>query len=67
MSEEPKRLLTAKQLAEYLQVSAYTVARWKREYPDMPVIELPKGGLRFDLDEVKKWLADRKREDGGRV
>lgn len=52
------RLLTARQVADLLGVSAETVLRWTRR-GDLPAIRLPGGAIRFREDELDVWLADR--------
>ena len=57
-TEESKRLLTAKELAQILGVSQRTVLSY-RLYGRIPGIQLSGTTIRFDLDEV---LAALKRE-----
>jgi excisionase family DNA binding protein len=47
--------LTAAQLAELLQVSTRTVARWASSDPSMPVTRLG-GVVRFHRARVERWL-----------
>jgi excisionase family DNA binding protein len=54
------RLMTARQVAELLGVSAETILRWSRR-GELPAIRLPGGGLRFREDELEDWLATRAR------
>lgn len=53
-------LLTYKQLAEYLQLCEGTVRNWVSENY-IPSIKLrgKKGGVRFRLDRIQKWLDTR--------
>ena len=55
-----KELLTAKELASALKIkSIQTIYDWR--YEGLPaVIDKP---LRFDLDEVIKWLKSRSKKD----
>ena len=52
------RLLTARDVAELLGVSAETVLRWTRK-GKLPAIRLPGGALRFREAELEAWLAER--------
>lgn len=52
------RLITARELAGRLGVSSETVLRWARR-GDIPAIKLPGGGIRFDENEVERWLEER--------
>jgi len=54
------QLLTARQVAELLGVSAETVLRWTRR-GELRGYRLPgtaRGRLRFSLEEVDAWLAE---------
>jgi excisionase family DNA binding protein len=48
-------LLTARVLAEQLDVSAETVLRWARRR-EIPCLHLPGGAVRFREREVERWL-----------
>ncbi len=61
MSERARGLLTARQVAELLSVSTETVLRWVRR-GDLPGFRLPSGQLRFRLEAIEAWLADRTTE-----
>ena len=52
------RLLTAREVAAALGVSTETVLRWARR-GDLPGFRLPSGQLRFRLEAIESWLADR--------
>jgi excisionase family DNA binding protein len=52
------RLLTAREVADTLGVSAETVLRWMRR-GELPAIRLPGGAIRFREDELDGWLAER--------
>lgn len=52
------RLLTARALAEQLDVSAETVLRWARR-GELPSIHLPGGAVRFREQEIERWLEQR--------
>ena len=52
------RLLTARALAEQLDVSAETVLRWARRR-EIPSIHLPGGAVRFGEQEIARWLEER--------
>lgn len=49
-------LLTARRVAELLDVSAETVLRWTRD-GKLPAIRLPSGAIRYREDELDAWLA----------
>ena len=52
------RLLTARVVAERLDVSAETVLRWIRK-GELPAIRLPGGTVRIGEDELEAWLQER--------
>jgi excisionase family DNA binding protein len=52
------RLLTAREVAELLGVSAETVLRWTRR-GDLPAIRLPGGAIRYHPDAIDEWLLAR--------
>jgi excisionase family DNA binding protein len=52
------RLLTAREVAELLNVSTETVLRWARR-GDLPAVRMPgttRGRLRFRPDDVDAWI-----------
>ena len=51
-------LLTAREVAGLLGVSAETVLRWTRR-GDLPAIRLPGGAIRYREDDLDGWLAAR--------
>jgi excisionase family DNA binding protein len=51
-------LLTARQVADMLGVSAETVLRWTRK-GQLPAIRLPGGAVRFRPDDLDGWIAER--------
>lgn len=51
----PPRLLTARDLADLLGVSAETVLRWARR-GELPAFRLPGGAIRFREADVDAWL-----------
>ncbi len=51
-----KRLMTARYVADLLDVSAETILRWTRRGL-LPAIRLPSGQLRYDRDQLDAWLA----------
>jgi len=58
-------LLTAREVAELLGVSAETVLRWTRR-GELPAIRLPGGAIRYRETELDTWLATcSTRVDGG--
>lgn len=52
------RLLTARVVADMLDVSTETILRWTRR-GELPAIKLPGGAIRFRRDELEAWLEDR--------
>jgi excisionase family DNA binding protein len=51
-------LLTARAVAELLDVTPATVLRWTRQ-GSMPAITLPSGQLRYRSEELDVWLQGR--------
>ena len=51
-------LLTARQVADVLGVSAETVLRWTRR-GDLPAIRLPGGAIRFRETDIEARLEER--------
>lgn len=51
-------LLTARAVAELLDVSAETVLRWTRR-GELPAVRLPSGAIRYRPDELDAWLEAR--------
>ena len=52
------QLLTTRQVAETLNVSAHSVLRWARR-GDLPAFKLPGGAIRYRRDELEAWLESR--------
>jgi excisionase family DNA binding protein len=52
------RLLTARTVADLLDLSTETVLRWVRR-GELPAIRLPSGQLRFRGSDVDAWLVER--------
>jgi excisionase family DNA binding protein len=52
-----ERLLTARELAERLGVSAETVLRWTRR-GEVPALRLPGGAIRYRPGAIEAWLAE---------
>ncbi len=52
------RLLTARAVADMLDVSTETVLRWTRR-GELPAIRLPGGAIRFRQDEIDGWIEER--------
>ena len=57
-AEVGDQLLTAREVADLLGVSAETVLRWTRR-GELPAIRLPSGAIRFREAEIEAWLAER--------
>jgi excisionase family DNA binding protein len=49
------RLLTCRQVADWLGVTVETVLRWHRR-GELPGFKLPGGMLRFREDDLDEWL-----------
>jgi excisionase family DNA binding protein len=52
------RLLTARAVAELLDVSTETVLRWTRR-GELPAVKLPGGAIRFRENDLEAWLLER--------
>jgi excisionase family DNA binding protein len=52
------RLMTARHVAELLDVSPETVLRWTRR-GELPAIKLPGGAIRYRESELDGWLEER--------
>ncbi len=52
------QLLTARAVADLLDVSTETVLRWTRA-GDLPGFRLPGGALRYRETELEGWLTER--------
>lgn len=54
-------LLTARQAAEYASLSIPTIYKYCRPNasPQIPNYGTPDGGIRIDLDDLKRWLKRR--------
>jgi excisionase family DNA binding protein len=57
------RLLTAREVADHLGVSAETVLRWARR-GELPAVRLPGGAIRFRTDALEAWLHEREAAPG---
>jgi len=55
------RLLTAKQVANRLQVSVKTVHAWRKSGRGPRAIVQGKKWVRYRLEDVEAWIADRTR------
>lgn len=51
------KLLTTKQLADALQICEVTLWRWRKR--GMPFKKIGSKVYRYDLEEVKKWSAEK--------
>lgn len=47
-------MITKKELSESLKVTPVTIDRWMKK--GMPYLKAPNGTVRFELDEVKRWM-----------
>ena len=52
------QLLTAREVAGLLGVSAETVLRWTRR-GEVPALRLPGGAIRYREDDLDEWLRSR--------
>ncbi len=52
------QLITARSVAEQLDVSSETVLRWTRK-GKVPAVKLPSGQIRYDEDELAAWIKSR--------
>jgi len=52
------KLLTQKELAEYLQVTEVTLWKWRKK--GMPYVKAGKS-VRYDKDQVMRWLEENKK------
>ena len=55
-----EKMITVKELQEILRISRQTVMRWRQE--GMPHYK-HQASVRFELEEVKKWLRERSEEN----
>jgi excisionase family DNA binding protein len=53
------RLLTARELAEWLAVTPKTVLRWTLR-GELPASKLPSGAVRYRESDVEVWLKRRR-------
>ena len=56
------KLITIQELAELLKVKPKTLYQWA-ELRQIPFLKL-NGALRFDLDDIEKWIASCKKNTG---
>lgn len=56
-----KKMLNSPELAEMLGVHVQTIYNWARE--GMPRLKMGYNSVRYDLDEVMKWLEKRGEND----
>jgi excisionase family DNA binding protein len=53
------KLLTVKEVQELLNVSRFTVYRWRQQ--GMPYTQI-KGSVRFDIDQVNAWIEEQQKQ-----
>jgi len=53
-------MMTTKELAKYLQVHENTIGRYVKK--GMPCVKLEKA-IRFDLDDVLKWIKEQSEKE----
>lgn len=56
-SGSPRRLITAKELAEMLSISSRTINRMQSSGRLIPPIRIG-GSVRWRLDEVEQWIGE---------
>ncbi|MBN9141865.1 MAG: helix-turn-helix domain-containing protein [Micrococcales bacterium] len=62
MTTDAEPLLTSREVAALLRVSAATLSRW-RDRGDGPAwLELAPGIPRYEADVIARWREDRRRE-----
>ena len=54
------RLVTTREVAEWLGVSPKTVLVWTGA-GKLPGFRMPSGALRFDREELERWLEEQRR------
>jgi len=54
------QIVTIKELSEFLKVKPKTLYQWA-ELKQIPCLKL-NGSLRFDLNDIQKWVCDCKRQ-----
>ncbi len=58
ITPDDDRLMTRKQLAEYLQVSAETISKWKTTGErNVPEVDIGGRLIRYRKSEIDAWLA----------
>ncbi len=57
------RLLTARELADRLGVSAGALLRWTRA-GQVPAVKLPSGAIRYIPEKIDEWLVELAMADG---
>lgn len=53
-----ERLVTAREVADWLGVTTSTVLRWTKE-DKLPGFRLPGGALRYRASDLTEWLEER--------
>lgn len=56
------KLLTAKEVAEILKVSSFTVNRWRKEENPVPFLQVGRQA-RFEIEKVVEWLESKQRSE----
>src|SRR5262249_43780207 len=56
------QLLTTEELADLLRVDPSTIRRWRTSHPRLgpPFIHISDRVTKYDLDDVRRWLAQRR-------
>jgi excisionase family DNA binding protein len=62
-SGKQMKLMTVKELSDFLRVKPKTLYQWT-ESKKIPFLKL-NGALRFDLDEIQQWMASCKSTPSG--
>jgi predicted site-specific integrase-resolvase len=56
-------MITTAELGKVLKVSQRTLARWAADGTLRPALTLPNGHHRWDLDDVRRQLRERRQRD----
>jgi len=59
MSKNPRQFLTKKELAEYLDLSIFTIDSWVSERREIPFVKMGRRVM-FDLSDVGIWIENNK-------
>ena len=57
-----QKFIAPEDLAEWLQVSPWTIQKWRARRQGPPYQRVTHKTVRYDIEEVKHWLATRRHE-----